>query len=215
MYTSKEELVRQITKLVVEELTKMNGMLVPIGVSKKHVHLSRADMDILFGEGSELHPIKDMKQPGQYACEECVGIRGPRGEFKKLRVLGPLRPETQVEISLTDARAIGVKAPIAESGKLDGTPGCEIIGPCGTVTIDKGVIVALRHIHMTPVEAKKWGLKDGDVVNVSTLGGERNATLGDVLVRVSDKYALEMHIDIDEANACCLGNDDLVVIEKK
>jgi putative phosphotransacetylase len=141
-------------------------------------------------------------------------VRGPKGEFKKLRVLGPLRPETQVEISLTDARTIGIKAPIRESGKLEGTPGCEIIGPKGSVVIDHGVIVALRHIHMTPVEAKKWGLKDGDIVSVSTLGGERNATLGDVLVRVSDKYALEMHIDIDEANACCLGNNDYVAIEK-
>jgi putative phosphotransacetylase len=214
MSTSKEELVKQITKLVVEELTKMSKMLVPIGVSNKHIHLSRADMDVLFGEGSELHPIKDMKQPGQYACEECVGVRGPKGEFKKLRVLGPLRPETQVEISLTDARTIGIKAPIRESGKLEGTPGCEIIGPKGSVVIDHGVIVALRHIHMTPVEAKKWGLKDGDIVSVSTLGGERNATLGDVLVRVSEKYALEMHIDIDEANACCLGNNDYVAIEK-
>lgn len=214
MSTSKEELIKQITRLVVEELSNMSKMLVPIGVSNKHVHLSRADMDVLFGEGSELHPIKDMKQPGQYACEECVGIRGPKGEFKKLRVLGPLRPETQVEISLTDARTIGVKAPIRESGKLEGTPGCEVIGPKGSVTIDHGVIVALRHIHMTTAEAKKWGLKDGDVVSVSTLKGERNATLGDVLVRVSDKYALEMHVDIDEANACCLGNNDFVAIEK-
>ena len=128
MSTSKEELVKQITRLVIEELTNMSKMLVPIGVSNKHIHLSRADMDVLFGEGSELHPIKDMKQPGQYACEECVGVRGPKGEFKKLRVLGPLRSETQVEISLTDARTIGLKAPIRESGKLEGTPGCEVIG---------------------------------------------------------------------------------------
>ena len=169
MYTSKEDLVKQITKLVVEELTKMSGKLVPIGVSNKHVHLSRKDMDVLFGEGSELHPIKDMKQPGQYACEECVGIRGPRGEFKKLRVLGPLRPETQVEISLTDARAIGVKAPIAESGKLDGTPGCEVIGPCGTVTLEKGVIVALNHLHVPNDMASELNLRDKQRIIIAVL----------------------------------------------
>lgn len=215
MGTSNQEmLVKLITRLVVEELYGMSTQI-PIGVSNKHIHLSRKDMDALFGEGSELTPIKDLKQPGQYACKETVAVKGPKGEFARVRVLGPLRPESQVELSKTDARTIGVNAPIRESGVLDGTPGVELIGPKGSVMLEKGAIVALRHIHMTPQIARQWGIKDKDIVDVKVNGGERAAVLGNVLIRVSDKYALEMHVDTDEANACCLDNNDTVSIIKK
>lgn len=215
MGTSNEEtLVRLITKLVMEELYGMCTQI-PIGVSNKHIHLSRKDMDILFGEGSELTPIKDLGQPGQYACKEVLTVRGPKGEFGRVRVLGPLRNETQVELSKTDARTLGIKAPIRESGVLDGTPGVELIGPEGSVMIEKGAIVALRHIHMTPEIAKQWGIKDKDIVDVKVNDGERAGVLGNVLCRVSDKYALEMHVDTDEANAFCLDNNDTVTIIRK
>ena len=209
---TREDLVKLVTRLVVERLQK--GPSIPIGVSNRHIHLCREDMDILFGKDSELTWKKDMKQPGQYACEETVVIRGPKGEFKKVRVLGPLRPETQVEISTTDSFTLGLKAPIRESGKLENTPGIEIIGPAGTVKKDNGVIVALRHIHMTPEDAKAFGVKDKDVVCVTVGDDIRRATLSNVLVRVSDKYSLEMHIDVDEANAVGAKNDDPAYICK-
>ena len=209
-----ETLVKLITKLVMEELYGMSTQI-PIGVSNKHIHLSRKDMDVLFGEGSELTPIKDLGQPGQYACAETVAVKGPKGEFARVRVLGPLRSESQVELSKTDARTIGVKAPIRESGVLEGTPGVELVGPEGSVQLERGVIVALRHIHMTPELAKEWGLKDKDIVDVKVNGGDRAGILGNVIVRVSDKYALEMHVDTDEANACCLDNNDTVSIIRK
>lgn len=212
--SNKDTLVKLITKLVLEELYGMSTQI-PVGVSNKHIHLSRKDMDALFGEGSELTPIKDLGQPGQYACAETVAVKGPKGEFARVRVLGPLRKESQVELSKTDARSIGIKAPIRESGVLEGTPGVELTGPKGSVMLEKGAIVALRHIHMTPELAKQWGLKDKDVVDVRVNGGERAGTLGNVLVRVSDKFALEMHVDTDEANACCLDNNDTVTIIKK
>ena len=212
--SSQEMLVKMITRMVVEELYGMSTQI-PIGVSNKHIHLSRKDMDALFGEGSELTPIKDLGQPGQYAYAETVAVRGPKGEFGRVRVLGPLRNESQVELSKTDARSIGIKAPIRESGVLDGTPGVELVGPKGSVMLDKGAIVALRHIHMTPEIAKEWGVKDKDIVDVKVNGGERAGVLGNVLIRVSDKYALEMHVDTDEANACCLDNNDTVTIIKK
>ncbi|MBR0409621.1 MAG: phosphate propanoyltransferase [Eubacterium sp.] len=215
MGTSNQDvLVKLITKLVMEELYGMSTQI-PIGVSNKHIHLSRKDMDALFGEGSELTPIKDLGQPGQYACAETVAVKGPKGEFARVRVLGPLRKESQVEISKTDARSIGIKAPIRESGVLEGTPGVELVGPKGSVMLERGVIVALRHIHMTPEQAKQWGLKDKDIVDVKVNGGERAGVLGNVIVRVSDKFALEMHVDTDEANACCLDNNDTVSIIRK
>ena len=208
-----EELIQSIVQSVMAQLKDFDQLKIPIGVSNRHVHLSRKDMDILFGEGSELTKKGDLGQPGQFAANETVVVRGPKGEFKKVRVLGPLRAESQVEISLTDGFSIGVKAPIKESGKLDNTPGVTLVGPKGSVDLPKGTIVALRHIHMDPATAQKMGLKDKDIVEVETFG-ERAGVLGNVLVRVSDKYALEMHVDIDEANACSLRNKDYVVIKK-
>lgn len=203
---SQEELIRLITRMAVEELRKLERS-VPIGVSNRHLHLDRADMDALFGPGSELTWKKDLGQPGQFAAEETVTIRGPKGELSRVRVLGPLRAETQVEISVTDGFALGVKPPVRESGDLDHTPGIEIIGPRGSVKKPRGVIVALRHIHMIPDTARRLKLQDKDSIQVQ-IEGPRGAILEHVLVRVSPKYAFEMHVDVDEANALGLKNGD-------
>lgn len=213
MDTSREELIKLITKLVIEQLNK-EEVLIPIGVSNRHVHLRREDLDVLFGDGYELTKLRDLKQPGQYASNELVTIRGPKGEFKNVRILGPLREETQVEISLSDGFVLGIKPPIKESGKLKNSAGIEIIGPKGRIIKHEGSIAALRHIHMTPEMAKKLKINDKELVDVE-ISGERKAILGNVLVRVSDKYALEMHVDLDEANACNLKNNDTVKIVKK
>lgn len=209
---TREALVKLITQKVVEAL--QSGPSIPIGVSNRHIHLCRADMDVLFGAGSELTKKKDLKQPGQYACEETVTIRGPKGELGRVRVLGPLRPETQVEISVTDGFILGVPAPVRESGDLKDTPGIELAGPCGSVQKPYGVIAALRHIHMSPADAARFGVQDKDVVNVSVGDDVRGAILKGVLVRVSDKFELEMHLDVDEANAVSAKNGDYAKICK-
>ncbi|WP_455542175.1 phosphate propanoyltransferase [Intestinibacter sp.] len=211
---SQEQLVDIVTKIVIEKMQEEDDILIPIGVSNRHIHLSREDLDFLFGVGYELTKIKDLKQPGQFAAQEVVTIQGPKGSLEKVRILGPLRDETQIEVSLTDGFKLGVKAPIKESGKLENTPGIKIIGPKGSVETSKGTIVALRHIHMDTKTAKALDVKDKDIVDVE-VKGERKGILGNVLVRVSDKYALEMHVDTDEANACCLKNGDLVKISRK
>ena len=197
-----QEFVRKVTRLVVEALQEQQRLerSTPIGVSNRHIHLDRADMDALFGPGSELTVKKMLGQPGQYAAEETVTIRGPKGELQRVRVLGPLRSESQVEISIADGFTLGVKPPVRESGQLEGTPGIEIIGPKGSVKKERGVIAALRHIHMTPEIAQRLGYKDGQYVQTK-IEGLRGALLCNVLIRVSDKYALEMHIDVEEANA--------------
>lgn len=207
---SQEELIRLVVRMAVEELQKLERS-VPIGVSNRHIHLDRGDMDALFGPGSELTWKKDLGQPGQFASEETVTIRGPKGELSRVRVLGPLRPETQVEISVADGFVLGVKPPIRESGQLEGTPGIEIVGPKGSVQKSCGVIAALRHIHMTPEIAEKLGLCDKQTV-CTEIEGPRGALLRNVLVRVSDKYALEMHVDVEEANALGLKNGDRAYI---
>lgn len=199
-----------VVRLVVETLQKQQ-FAIPVGVSNRHVHLDRADMDALFGEGSSLTWKKSLGQPGQFAAEETVTLRGPKGEMKRVRVLGPLRKETQIEISISDSFVLGVKPPVRESGKLEGTPGIEIIGPKGTVKKERGVIVALRHIHMLPAEAEKWGVHDKQIVRVE-LGGPRGAVLNNVLMRVTDTSALEMHIDVEEANALGVKNGDSAYI---
>mgnify|MGYP001630757391 CR=1 FL=1 len=141
---------------------------VKIGLSNKHLHLSEEHIEILFGKGHKLTPTKDLVQPGQFACEEKVDIVGPKKTLSGIRVLGPARKETQVELAMTDARAIGIKAPVRESGKLEGTPGCKLVGPCGEVDLDHGVIVALRHVHLNDAQAQEAGVKDGDVVSIKT-----------------------------------------------
>lgn len=215
MDISQEKLVGIITEIVREKLKeKDDEVLIPIGVSNRHIHLSKEDLEFLFGIGYELTNIKPLKQPGQFASKEVVTIKGPKGELEKVRILGPLRNQTQIEISLSDSFKLGVKAPIKESGKLEETPGLKIIGPKGTIETSKGTIVALRHIHMDESTAKKLNLADKDIVDVE-VNGVRKGVLGNVLVRVSDKYVLEMHVDMDEANASCLKNGDLVKIIRK
>ena len=173
-----------------------------VETSARHIHLSQADLETLFGAGYELTPKKDLSQPGQFACEERVTVVGPKKELAGVSILGPVRPETQVELSLTDARSIGLSAPVRESGDIAGSAGCKLVGPKGEVEIAEGVIAAKRHIHMTPEDAAEFGVKDTQVVQVrvpSSIG--RTTIFDDVVVRVSPKYALAMHIDTDESNA--------------
>jgi putative phosphotransacetylase len=173
--------------------------------------LSAEHISILFGEGHQLTPVKELKQPGQFAADEKVDIAGPKGTIKGLRVLGPARPETQVELSLTDARGIGLKPPIRESGKLENTPGVKIIGPEGEVEIDHGVIIALRHVHLSPGEAAEAGVKDKDIVTVKA-AGTRPLVFDEVLIRAGDTHLREFHADTDEGNAAGIDNGDLVEI---
>ena len=189
------------------------GYKVEIGISNKHLHLCQADIEKLFGAGHELTPKKDLVQPGQFACEERVDIVGPKSTLKNIRVLGPARPETQVELAMTDARAIGISAPIRESGKLDGTPGCKLVGPEGEVELEKGVIVALRHVHLSPEQAEEAGVKDKDIVKLK-IEGERAVVYDNVLVRSGDGHFREAHLDTDEGNAACCGSDTVAEIIK-
>ena len=178
----------------------MNKVLVE--TSARHVHLSAEHLEILFGKGAELTVKKMLSQPGQFACEERVTVVGPKKELKNVSILGPVRKATQVELSLTDARSIGISAPIRESGDIAGSSGCKLIGPCGEVEIAEGVIAAKRHIHLTPADAEKFGVKDKEIVSVK-LDTERSIVFGDVVVRVNDNFAAAMHIDTDESNAAC------------
>ena len=187
------------------------GYKVQVGLSNKHLHLKEEDIEILFGKGHKLTPTKDLVQPGQFACEEKVDIEGPKATLKGIRVLGPARPETQVELAATDARTIGIKAPVRESGKLEGTPGCKIIGPCGEVELDHGVIIALRHVHLNPEQAIEAGLKDKDVVSVK-IEGERGLVFDNVLVRAGEKHEREFHLDTDEGNAAGCGPNTVAEI---
>ncbi len=178
---------------------------IPIAISARHVHLTQPTVEKLFGEGHELTPRNPLSQPGQYASEETVTLVGPKGRLERVRVLGPPRDHNQVEISRTDEFALGIDAPVRGSGDIDNTPGLTLIGAAGEVNLEKGLICALRHIHMTPADAEAFGVKNGDMVEVKLTGGERDLTFGDVLIRVSPKYKLEMHIDTDEGNAANLG----------
>ena len=175
-----------------------------VETSARHIHVSEADLKVLFGENAKLTPKKDLSQPGQYACEERITVVGPKKEIKGVSILGPTRKETQVELSATDARSIGLPIVIRESGQLEGTPGCKLVGPCGEIEIEKGVIVAKRHIHATVKDAEELGVQDKDIVCVKVNTPERSLVFGDVVVRVSDTYALAMHIDTDESNAGCV-----------
>ena len=173
-----------------------------VETSARHVHLTQADIETLFGAGYQLTNNKDLSQPGQFACEEKVTVVGPKGSLKA-SILGPARPASQVELSLTDARTIGIAGvPVRESGDIAGSAGCTIQGPCGSVELKEGVIAAKRHIHMTPEDAKTFGVADKEIVSVK-LDTARPLVFGDVVVRVSEKFALAMHIDTDESNAAC------------
>lgn len=172
-----------------------------VETSARHVHVTKEHLDILFGEGYELTKKKDLSQPGQFACNERVAVIGEKGQFPAVSILGPVRTATQVEISASDARTLGVAAPVRESGDIAGSAPCRLVGPKGEVEINEGVIVAKRHIHMTPADAENFGVKDKDVVSVKIDSPERSLVFGDVVVRVSEKFALAMHIDTDESNA--------------
>ena len=167
----------------------------------RHVHLSRKELDALFGTGYELTKAKDLSQPGQYASKERLTVVGPKGAFHNVVILGPVRKESQVEVSLTDCLQLGVKAPIRESGDIEGTPGIVLVNGDKSVSLDKGLIVAKRHVHMTPEDAEKLGVKNHDIVKVK-VEGARPLIFDDVVIRVSPKFATYMHIDYDEANAC-------------
>ena len=175
-----------------------------VETSARHVHVTREVLDILFGKDYELTVKKMLSQPGQYASAERVDVVGPKKTLTGVSILGPIRPETQVELSLTDARSIGVVAPVRESGQIAGSGACKLVGPKGEVEIIEGVIAAKRHIHMTPADAAEFGVTDKQVVSVKIDSDGRSLTFGDVVVRVSEKYALAMHIDTDESNAGCV-----------
>ncbi len=172
-----------------------------VETSARHVHLTQEDLETLFGKGASLTHKKDLSQPGQFACEERVEVVGPKKSLAGVSILGPVRSATQIELSATDARSIGLTAPIRESGDIAGSAGCKLVGPCGEVELKEGVIVAKRHIHLTPADAAELGVNDKEVVYVKVDTDGRKAILGDVVCRVSDKFARAMHIDTDEANA--------------
>ncbi len=176
---------------------------VKVEVSARHVHVTKEALEILFGKGHELTNKKDLSQPGQFVCTERVDVVGPKSTLKA-SILGPCRNANQVEISLTDARSIGVDAPIRESGNIEGTGACKLVGPCGEVELTEGVIAAKRHIHMTVADSERLGIKDKQIVSVKVPSDERSVIFDDVVVRVSDKFALAMHIDTDEGNAACV-----------
>ena len=180
--------------------------LIPVGISNRHIHLCREDVDRLFGQGYELTKLKAISQPGQFACKECLTICGPRGVIEKVRVLGPIRPRTQVEILAGDNFKLGIKAPLRLSGDIGSSAGITIIGPAGTVIIREGVIVAKRHIHMSLEEASAYGVCNGQIVSLA-VDGERAGVMNNVIIRVDEKGSLECHIDTEEANAFSIQSD--------
>lgn len=180
---------------------------IPVNMSNRHIHVSQEHMEILFGEGHKLTLMKDLSQPGQFACDEKVDIIGPKSTAKGVRILGPVRPQTQLEISIFDARTLGIDPVVRPSGNIVNTPGCTIVGPKGQVVIEEGVIVAARHIHMHTTDGERFGLKDKDIVKVR-VGNERSVVFEKVVVRVHDTFALDMHIDIEEGNAAGIKNGD-------
>ncbi len=185
-----------------------------VEISARHVHVTKETLETLFGAGYELTPKKDLSQPGQFACEERVTVVGSKKELAGVSILGPCRPADQVELSATDARAIGVAAPIRESGDVAGSGACKLVGPCGEVELKEGVMVAKRHIHMTPEDAEVLGVKDAEIVNVKLDTKDRSLIFGDTVVRVSPKYALAMHVDTDEANAAAIPGSCMATIVK-
>ncbi len=215
--------IKKLTEILIDNYKKNRNventekcsisMQVPIGVSGRHLHLSKEHLEILFGKGYELKPIKNLSQPGQFAAAEQVTVCGPGGVFEKVRIIGPVRRETQVEILMGDAFRLGINPVIRLSGDLEGTPGVTLIGPSGSVILNKGTIVAQRHIHMNPKQAEAFGLKDGQVVS-GLVPGIRGAVLQNLIVRADDKGNLDCHIDMEEANGLGLKNGSEITIIK-
>lgn len=200
------QLIKEVTLKVLSEAQSTNE--IPIAVSNRHIHLSKEHVERLFGRGHQLNKLKDLSQPGQFACKETVTLIGPKGKIEKVRVLGPARGETQAEISLYDGYVLGITPPIRDSGDIAGTPGVTIQGPRGQMKINQGLICASRHIHMHTEDAERFQVKNGQRVQVK-VRGDRGLTFDRVLIRVSPKYKLEMHIDIDEANAAQIKNGQI------
>lgn len=188
---------------------------IPVGVSNRHIHLTKADVETLFGAGYELTPMKELSQPGQYACKETLTIIGPSlRPIENVRVLGPTRRASQVEISATDSYVLKVKPPVRESGSLSGSAPITIVGPRGTVSLTEGCIIANRHIHMSPADAARFGISDGETMTVD-VPGKRRTRWFDVQVRVHESFRLEMHVDTDDANAAGIGNGFRVIPVKE
>jgi acetate kinase len=206
------ETIRVLGYQALQKQLQASQIPIPIGVSAHHVHLCQADVERLFGPGHELTPRAPLSQPGQFAAEEQVKLVGPRGTIDRVRVLGPARSETQVEISRTEGYRLGINAPVRMSGDLDGTPGLHMEGPEGQIELKNGVIYAQRHMHMTPTDARRLGLEEGDIVRVQA-GDERELVFGDVVVRISPKFKLEFHLDTDEANAADLDSGDVAYLQ--
>jgi phosphate propanoyltransferase len=199
--------IAEVKQVVCHVLSEMRERPIPVGISNRHLHLSQSDYDSLF-PNQAMAVRKTLKQPGQYAAEQTVTLVGPKGKLERVRILGPVRSKTQVEISKTDARSLGIPAPIRLSGDLSGTPGIKLVSSEGEVELTKGVIVALRHIHMSPLDALLFGVKHGDSVAIAIEGTPRRTVFEAVSIRVSPDMVLEMHLDTDEANAADADNPD-------
>lgn len=204
---------RAVTLAVCDMAVSKGQLYVPAASSARHVHLCERDVNILFGTGYQLTSFKALSQPDQYACEEKIKIIGARGEIGGVRILGPARKQTQVEISVTDSFKLGIKPVVRMSGDIAGTPGAKIVGPAGELDLHEGVIVSARHLHISNEQARTYGLKSGDIVSLKK-SGERETTFGNVVVRSGAKHSLEAHFDTDEANAVLLKNGDLLEIVK-
>jgi putative phosphotransacetylase len=216
---NKTALLEEITRSVINELnehhllgTKMTKSYVPVNISARHIHLQVEHVEQLFGRGYQLKKFKNISQPGQYACQEKVTVQGPNGLIENIRILGPIRKQTQVELASSEARKLGIRPPVRNSGNLEGTAALTLIGPRGKVSLQEGCIIADRHIHMTAKDAHEYGLRDQQKVSVE-VEGEKGGIMGQVTIRVNDRYALDMHIDTDDANAFGLrGNEQLKII---
>ncbi|MDW2800238.1 phosphate propanoyltransferase [Clostridium boliviensis] len=205
-----------VIKLLMDAVKSDSGsdeLTIPVGVSNRHVHLSQEDLDTLFGKGYELTNMKELSQPGQYACKEMVTVCGPKGAIEKVRILGPVRKQTQVEILAADCFKLGRNTTPKMSGELAGTPGITLVGPKGTVETKEGFIIAQRHIHMSPADALKFGVHDGETVKIET-EGIRGGIFNNVAIRVTETSALECHLDTEEANAMGLSGSSKVTIVK-
>ncbi len=205
-----------VIKLLMDAVKSEGGsdeLTIPVGVSNRHVHLSQEDLDTLFGKGYELTNMKELSQPGQYACKEMVTVCGPKGAIEKVRILGPVRKQTQVEILAADCFKLGRNTTPKMSGELAGTPGITLVGPKGTVATKEGLIIAQRHIHMSPADALKFGVHDGETVKIET-EGIRGGIFNNVAIRVTETSALECHLDTEEANAMGLSGSSKVTIVK-
>lgn len=209
--------IADIVKKVISEMgdNTQTENTIPVGISNRHIHLNREDLETLFGKGYELTPMKELSQPGQYACKETLTLIGPSMRpIENVRVLGPLRKSSQVEIAMTDSFVLKVKPPVRESGKTAGSAPVTIVGPKGVVELKEGCIIANRHIHMSPSDAIKFNVKDGDYINVDAFSGTRKTRWYDVQIRVNEQFRLEMHVDTDDANAVGFKNGSFVTVAK-